>query len=55
MRTTSLVIINNENHKRNKRAIPILQQCLATECPKCVSISNIARLNREYLKAKLAD
>ena len=25
------------------------------ECPKCVSISNIARLNREYLKAKLAD
>ncbi|MCW3785806.1 succinate dehydrogenase/fumarate reductase iron-sulfur subunit [Plebeiibacterium sediminum] len=25
------------------------------ECPKGVSISNIARLNREYLKAKLAD
>ena len=25
------------------------------ECPKCVSISNIARLNREFLKAKLAD
>ena len=25
------------------------------ECPKCVSISNIARLNREFLKAKLKD
>ncbi len=25
------------------------------ECPKAISISNIARLNREYLKAKLAD
>ncbi len=25
------------------------------ECPKGVSISNIARLNREFLKAKLAD
>ena len=25
------------------------------ECPKCVSISNIARLNREYLKAKFQD
>ena len=25
------------------------------ECPKCVSISNIARLNREFIKAKLAD
>jgi succinate dehydrogenase / fumarate reductase iron-sulfur subunit len=25
------------------------------ECPKNISISNIARLNREYLCAKLAD
>ena len=25
------------------------------ECPKCVSISNIARLNREFIKAKLKD
>lgn len=25
------------------------------ECPKCISISNIARLNREFIKAKLAD
>ena len=25
------------------------------ECPKSVSISNIARLNREYIKAKLKD
>ena len=25
------------------------------ECPKCVSISNIARLNREFIKAKLDD
>ena len=25
------------------------------ECPKCVSISNIARLNREYISAKLKD
>ncbi len=25
------------------------------ECPKAISISNIARLNREFLKAKLAD
>ena len=25
------------------------------ECPKCVSISNIARLNREFLKAKMKD
>lgn len=25
------------------------------ECPKCVSISNIARLNREFIKAKLED
>lgn len=24
-------------------------------CPKCESISNIARLNREFIKAKLAD
>ncbi|MDE7396327.1 MAG: succinate dehydrogenase/fumarate reductase iron-sulfur subunit [Muribaculum sp.] len=28
--------------------------CMA-ECPKCISISNIARLNREYIKAKCAD
>ena len=27
----------------------------AAECPKCVSLSNIARLNREFIKAKLAD
>ena len=33
---------------------PNTRACEA-ECPKCVSISNIARLNREYLKAKLAD
>jgi succinate dehydrogenase / fumarate reductase iron-sulfur subunit len=25
------------------------------ECPKCISISHIARLNREFLKAKLKD
>ncbi|MBR3884329.1 MAG: succinate dehydrogenase/fumarate reductase iron-sulfur subunit [Bacteroidaceae bacterium] len=25
------------------------------ECPKCISISNIARLNREFVKAKLKD
>ena len=25
------------------------------ECPKCISISNIARLNREFIKAKLGD
>ena len=25
------------------------------ECPKCISISNIARLNREFIAAKLAD
>ncbi|MBO6011890.1 MAG: succinate dehydrogenase/fumarate reductase iron-sulfur subunit, partial [Bacteroidales bacterium] len=25
------------------------------ECPKSVKISNIARLNREFIKAKLAD
>ena len=25
------------------------------ECPKCVSISNIARLNRQFIKAKLSD
>ena len=25
------------------------------ECPKCVSISNIARMNREFIKAKLDD
>ena len=25
------------------------------ECPKCVSITHIARLNREFIKAKLAD
>ena len=25
------------------------------ECPKNESIANIARLNREYIKAKLAD
>ena len=25
------------------------------ECPKCVSISNIARLNRDFIKAKLKD
>lgn len=25
------------------------------ECPKCISISNIARLNREFIKAKLKD
>lgn len=25
------------------------------ECPKCISISNIARLNREFIKAKLED
>ena len=27
----------------------------AAECPKCVSLSNIARLNREYLCAKIKD
>jgi succinate dehydrogenase / fumarate reductase iron-sulfur subunit len=27
----------------------------AAECPKSVSISNIARLNREFIKAKLKD
>ena len=27
----------------------------AAECPKCVSLSNIARLNREFIKAKLKD
>ena len=25
------------------------------ECPKCISISNIARLNREFMSAKLSD
>lgn len=25
------------------------------ECPKSISIAHIARLNREYLKAKIAD
>lgn len=25
------------------------------ECPKCIKISNIARLNREFIKAKIAD
>ncbi len=25
------------------------------ECPKCISISNIARLNREFISAKLSD
>ena len=25
------------------------------ECPKCISISNIARLNREFIAAKLKD
>ena len=25
------------------------------ECPKCISISNIARLNREFIKAKMKD
>ena len=25
------------------------------ECPKNISISNIARLNREYLRAKISD
>lgn len=27
----------------------------AAECPKNISLSNIARLNREFLKAKFAD
>lgn len=27
----------------------------AAECPKCISISNIARLNREFIKAKCQD
>lgn len=27
----------------------------AAECPKCISISNIARLNREFIKAKCKD
>ena len=27
----------------------------AAECPKQVSLANIARLNREFIKAKLAD
>ncbi len=27
----------------------------AAECPKCISLSNIARLNREFIKAKLKD
>ncbi len=27
----------------------------AAECPKCISLSNISRLNREFIKAKLAD
>jgi succinate dehydrogenase / fumarate reductase iron-sulfur subunit len=27
----------------------------AAECPKSISLSNIARLNREFIKAKLAD
>ncbi|MCM1504420.1 MAG: succinate dehydrogenase/fumarate reductase iron-sulfur subunit [Muribaculum sp.] len=27
----------------------------AAECPKCISITNIARLNREFIKAKLKD
>ncbi len=27
----------------------------AAECPKNVPLSNIARLNREFIKAKLAD
>ena len=25
------------------------------ECPKCIKISNIARLNREFIKAKCAE
>ncbi len=27
----------------------------AAECPKCISLSNIARLNREFIKAKCKD
>jgi len=27
----------------------------AAECPKNISLSNIARLNREFIKAKIAD
>jgi succinate dehydrogenase / fumarate reductase iron-sulfur subunit len=27
----------------------------AAECPKNISLSNIARLNREFIKAKFAD
>ncbi len=27
----------------------------AAECPKCISLSNIARLNREFIKAKCQD
>ena len=36
------------------------EDCIAcgsceAECPKCISISNIARLNREFIAAKLSD
>jgi len=27
----------------------------AAECPKCISLSNIARLNREFIKAKIKE
>ncbi len=30
-------------------------QACEAECPKCVSITNIARLNREFIKAKVKD
>ena len=30
-------------------------QACEKECPKGISVANIARLNREYLKAKLKD
>ena len=41
-------------------AYNITDECIScgaceAECPKGVSIANIARLNREFLKAKFAD
>ena len=41
-------------------AYVISEECIScgaceAECPKNVSISNIARLNRDFIKAKLAD
>ncbi len=47
--------------RRNQKPVPVIRgNCTNTraceaECPKNESISNIARLNREFIKAKLND